>query len=152
MTRDWLLTAALVVIAAPMAWAGAGPTKEVGASRNPPGYVTEGQFSNSHLGALDQPQPQLPKAGPVYGISGPWPLYTAKLHPGHGMKAVERNCSICHAVTYITMQPPLPAGVWKAEVGKMMNVMGAKRYIPEATAKEIIGYLQTYYVPGKRKQ
>lgn len=150
--RNKTLLFAVIALATPTAWAGAPAAPEAGALLNAPSYVTEGHYKASTLGTLSQPQPTLPSTGPVYGIKGPWPLYTAKLHPGKGEAAVQGNCSICHAVTYITMQPPLPAPVWKAEVDKMMNVMGAKQYIDPATAAEIVTYLQTYYVPGKRTE
>jgi hypothetical protein len=47
------------------------------------------------------------------------------------------------------MQPPLPAPTWDAEVNKMIKTFGAS--IPEATAKEIISYLQEHYTPENRK-
>ncbi|HKW64101.1 MAG TPA: hypothetical protein VJN89_16235 [Candidatus Acidoferrum sp.] len=57
---------------------------------------------------------------------------------------------MCHSTRYITMQPPLPATTWEAEVNKMIKTFGAP--IPEATAKKITSYLQTHYTPQTRKQ
>jgi hypothetical protein len=52
--------------------------------------------------------------------------------------------------TYITMQPPLPAGAWDATVQKMINGFGAA--IPEESAGQIVTYLQAHYAPGNREQ
>jgi hypothetical protein len=52
--------------------------------------------------------------------------------------------------TYITMQPPLPAGAWDATVQKMINDFGAA--IPEESAGQIVTYLQAHYAPGNREQ
>jgi hypothetical protein len=47
------------------------------------------------------------------------------------------------------MQPPLPAATWDTEVNKMIHAYGAP--VPEASAKEIIFYLQHNFTPETRK-
>jgi hypothetical protein len=59
-------------------------------------------------------------------------------------------CNTCHSPRYITMQPPLPAATWEAEVNKMNNSYSAG--IPEETTRKIIAYLQTQYTPETRKR
>lgn len=73
-----------------------------------------------------------------------------KLADGEGRAETESFCATCHSTRYITMQPPLPAATWEAEVNKMIKTFGAP--IPEASAKEITSYLQTHYTPEMRKQ
>ena len=58
-------------------------------------------------------------------------------------------CSVCHTTTYITMQPPLPGTVWKAEVEKMIKVYGAA--IPPDAEAKILAYLQSHYTPETRR-
>ena len=113
-----------------------------------PGLLSAGDYSDGTLGAAQQPARMDVQPGSVYRV-GKWPTYTADLAPGKGHDAVVGNCSMCHSVTYITMQPPLPAGTWKAEVRKMIAVMGAP--IQPATEEEIVAYLQEHYTPGTRK-
>jgi hypothetical protein len=72
------------------------------------------------------------------------------LEPGEGKAEVEGYCSMCHSTRYITMQPPLPAAAWEAEVTKMRNAFGAT--IPDEAASKIVGYLKTHYTPETRKQ
>lgn len=57
---------------------------------------------------------------------------------------------MCHSTRYITMQPPLPAATWEAEVNKMNKTFGAN--IPEAVSQKIVRYLQANYTPATRKQ
>ena len=64
--------------------------------------------------------------------------------PGH--ETVENNCSICHSLDYITMQPTFTRAQWTAEVNKMIKVMGAP--IPEESAKIIESYLTVSYGTG----
>jgi hypothetical protein len=51
---------------------------------------------------------------------------------------------------YITMQPPLSADTWAAEVAKMQKAYGAN--IPEEISKKIILYLGSHYTPETRKR
>jgi hypothetical protein len=73
----------------------------------------------------------------------------AELAEGEGRPETQIFCGTCHSTRYITMQPPLPAATWEAEVNKMVKTFGAP--IPEATAKKITSYLQTHYAPENRK-
>jgi len=59
-------------------------------------------------------------------------------------------CNTCHTPSYITMQPPLPAATWKAEVDKMGKAFGAQ--IPTGAQTRIIKYLDTHYTPQTRKR
>ena len=113
-----------------------------------PGLLSSGDYTPGTLGRAQQPARMPPSEGSVYRV-GKWPLYTAELAPGAGRDAVVANCSMCHSVTYITMQPPLPPAAWQAEVHKMIAVLGAP--IQPATAEEIVDYLQQHYTPQTRK-
>lgn len=84
-----------------------------------------------------------------YSIS-PFPSVASKLAEGEGRAETESFCAVCHSTRYITMQPPLPAATWEAEVNKMIKTFGGP--IPEASAKKITSYLQTHYTPETRKQ
>lgn len=72
-----------------------------------------------------------------------------QLAEGDGRAETESFCALCHSTRYITMQPPLPAATWEAEVNKMVKTFGAP--IPEASAKKITAYLQAHYTPENRK-
>lgn len=79
-----------------------------------------------------------------------FPSFAPELAEGEGRAETESFCAMCHSTRYITMQPPLPAATWEAEVNKMIKTFGAP--IPEASAKKIVSYLQTHYTPETRKQ
>lgn len=79
-----------------------------------------------------------------------FPSFAPELAEGEGRAETESFCAMCHSTRYITMQPPLPAATWEAEVNKMIKAFGAP--IPEASAKKITSYLQTHYTPETRKQ
>ena len=113
-----------------------------------PGLVSAGDYVAGTLGEAFQPARAAAQPGSVYRV-GKWPTYTADLAPGKGRDTVVGNCSMCHSVTYITMQPPLPAAAWKAEVHKIIAAMGAP--IQPATADEIVSYLQQHYTPQTRQ-
>lgn len=78
-----------------------------------------------------------------------FPSFAPELAEGEGRSETESFCAMCHSTRYITMQPPLPATTWEAEVNKMTKTFGAP--IPETSAKKIISYLQTHYTPETRK-
>ena len=78
-----------------------------------------------------------------------YPSLAADLADGDGRKDTESFCTVCHSTRYITMQPPLPAATWEAEINKMTKTYGA--VIPEAPAKKIVAYLQAHYTPETRK-
>ena len=78
-----------------------------------------------------------------------YPVPSADLAPGDGVQEIRIYCNTCHSPTYITMQPPLPAATWEAEVNKMNKTFGAG--IPEDSAQKIIVYLQAHYTAENRK-
>jgi hypothetical protein len=100
--------------------------------------------------ASNLPQTAAPELSPDadYHVSA-FPSFPAELAAGNGQPETQSFCAMCHSSRYITMQPPLPAAVWEAEVNKMIKTYGAP--IPEASAKKIISYLQTHYTPENRK-
>jgi hypothetical protein len=108
-----------------------------------------GDYSQTNLGSLNQPEPQKQSNGATYSVDA-YPLYRPTLEPGEGRELVDAYCSTCHSTRYITMQPPLPAATWEAEVNKMVKTFG--QAIPEDTIPKITKYLQTHYTPETRKQ
>jgi mono/diheme cytochrome c family protein len=108
-----------------------------------------GYYSPAELGSLRQAAPiqLLPDAN--YQVSA-YPVPAVDLAPGDGLQDVQIYCNTCHGPRYITMQPPLPAATWEAEVDKMNKTFGAG--IPEDNTKRIILYLQARYTPENRKQ
>lgn len=107
-----------------------------------------GYYSGKNTGVIAQPAPLKETDGATYAVSS-YPLYPPELAPGPGRLEVQSYCSTCHSTRYITMQPPLPAETWTAEVNKMVKVMGQP--IPEDVQPVIIEYLQTHYTPETRK-
>jgi hypothetical protein len=108
-----------------------------------------GYYNAQNPGEIRQEAPLRLRDGASY-TTGRFPLYPPQLEPGEGREAVEANCSTCHSVRYITMQPPLPATAWEAEVNKMINVFGCD--IPPDAKPVVINYLQTHYTPETRKR
>lgn len=108
-----------------------------------------GYYDSHTYGELRQIAPMKPSSGATYSISS-FPLFPPDLEPGEGREAVQSNCSTCHSVRYITMQPPLPAATWEAEVNKMINVMGLD--LPPDAKPLIIHYLATHYTPETRQR
>jgi hypothetical protein len=74
-----------------------------------------------------------------------YPLYPPELAAGDGRQETSAYCAMCHSTRYITMQPPLPAATWEAEVNKMNKTFGAN--IPPAVTEKIIRYLVAHYTP-----
>ncbi|TFU17751.1 cytochrome c [Thermus tengchongensis] len=111
--------------------------------------VVLGNYAQGTLGNVLQPAPVQESGGSTYRV-GAWPLYTPDLPDGPGKDLVLSYCQVCHSVTYIPMQPPLPAATWEAEVNKMIKTFGAQ--IPEDAAKQIVAYLQAHFTPETRKQ
>lgn len=114
-----------------------------------PGLVRSGQYSKGTLLSITQPDSAQQSLDSVYSV-GTYPLYTPELAPGKGREIILAYCGFCHSTTYITMQPPLPATTWEAEVSKMIDTYGAP--IPEDETKQIIAYLQAHYAPETRRQ
>jgi hypothetical protein len=123
------------------------PSLAIGADTLP-GVVTTGRYGEGTLATARQPAPDAGTPGGVYGV-GAWPSYTPPLADGAGRELVIGACSICHSTTYITMQPPLPAATWAAEVDKMIKTFGAS--ISDDVAKQITQYLQNHYTPETRR-
>ncbi len=108
-----------------------------------------GYYSQTNLGSLTQTAPHAPASGAVYSVEA-FPVYRPELEPGEGRELVDAYCNTCHSTRYITMQPPLPAATWEAEVNKMIKVFGQP--IPNDATPKIIQYLQRHYTPETRKR
>ncbi len=132
----------ITTVLALLALASAGAGLLYGQSQN-------GYYSQTNLGSLTQPAPRALMTGAVYSVEA-FSLYRPELEPGEGRELVDAYCNTCHSTRYITMQPPLPAATWEAEVNKMIKVFGQP--IPEDATPKIIQYLQTHYTPETRKR
>ena len=62
-----------------------------------------------------------------------------QLPPGPGRTEFATNCVVCHSPRYVSMQPPFPRKVWKAEVKKMVDAYKAP--ISEHDQAQIVDYL-----------
>ena len=111
--------------------------------------VRSGGYGSRKGESLAQPSAKVEQAEAGYSVA-PFPSLPADLAEGVGRAETESFCSLCHSTRYITMQPPLPAQTWEAEMNKMIKTYGAQ--IPEAPAKKILAYLQAHYTPENRKQ
>ncbi|MFZ0980888.1 MAG: hypothetical protein WAN23_15905 [Candidatus Acidiferrales bacterium] len=111
--------------------------------------VEKGNYAPATLGQVQQPAPATLTDDSVYQVSA-YPQYAPELAEGEGRAETASFCNLCHSTRYITMQPPLPAATWEAEVTKMRKTFGAP--IPDASATLIIKYLQTHYTPDTRKE
>jgi cytochrome c5 len=108
-----------------------------------------GSYSAAKADSLEQTVSAPTSNDGNYFVS-PFASAAPKLAEGEGRAETESFCVMCHSTRYITMQPPLAAATWEAEVNKMVKTFGAP--IPETSAKKIISYLQAHYTPEKRKQ
>jgi mono/diheme cytochrome c family protein len=108
----------------------------------------KGYYTPAPLGSLlhSAPREFLPDSN--YEVSA-YPVPAAELTHGDGLQEVQIYCNTCHSPRYITMQPPLPAASWAAEVKKMNETFGAG--ISEDSTQKIIVYLQAHYAPENRK-
>ena len=111
--------------------------------------LKKGYYAPDQLGSIQQAAPTALSPDGAYEVSA-YPVPTLELAPGDGRQDVQIYCNTCHSPRYITMQPPLPAATWEAEVNKMNKAYGAG--IPEDTTRKIIAYLQTHYTPETRKR
>jgi hypothetical protein len=111
--------------------------------------LKKGYYSPDQFGSIQQAAPAALSPDAAYEVST-YPVPPLELAPGDGRQDVQIYCNICHSPRYITMQPPLPAATWEAEVNKMNKAYGAG--IPEETTRKIIEYLQTHYTPESRKR
>jgi len=82
--------------------------------------------------------------------AGQYPQFDPDLAAGEGKETLELYCSTCHSPRYVTMQPPLSADAWTAEVEKMRKTFGAS--IPDEDAKKIAQYLGAHYTVDTRKR
>ena len=110
--------------------------------------LKKGYYSPDQLGSIRQAAPAALSPNAEYEVPA-YPVPTLELAPGDSRQDVQIYCNTCHSPRYITMQPPLPAATWEAEVNKMNKAYGAG--IPEENAKKIIEYLQAHYTPETRK-
>jgi hypothetical protein len=110
--------------------------------------LKKGYYSPDQLGSIQQAAPAALSPDADYEVSV-YPVPTLELAPGDGRQDVQIYCNTCHSPRYITMQPPLPAAAWEAEVNKMNKAYGAG--IPEDTTRKITAYLQTHYTAETRK-
>jgi hypothetical protein len=113
------------------------------------GDLKKGYYSPAELGSVRQAAPVELLPDSNYQVSA-YPVPAADLAAGDGLQDVQIYCNTCHSPRYITMQPPLPAATWEAEVNKMNKAFGAG--IPEENSKKIILYLQAHYTAENRKQ
>jgi hypothetical protein len=111
--------------------------------------LKKGYYSPAQLGVLRQAAPIELSPDSNFQVSA-YPVPAVDLAPGDGLQDVQIYCNTCHGTRYITMQPPLPAATWEAEVNKMNKTFGAA--IPEDNTRKIILYLQAHYAPETRKQ
>ena len=110
--------------------------------------LQKGEYTPSQLGSLQQPAPQHLEPDANFAVSA-YPVPTLDLAPGDGLQEVRIYCNTCHTPRYITMQPPLPAATWEAEVNKMNKAFGAN--IPDEESRKIVAYLQAHYATDTRR-
>jgi len=110
--------------------------------------VKKGYYTPSKLGSLQQAAPVQMASDSNYEVSA-YPAPAPELASGDGLAEVRIHCSTCHSPRYITMQPPLPAATWEAEVTKMNKAFGAG--IPEDSTRKIIAYLKAHYTVDNRR-
>jgi mono/diheme cytochrome c family protein len=107
-----------------------------------------GSYAPNSLGQITQAAPVSLAEDSSYEVAS-YPAFALQLADGPGRAETQINCSSCHTTRYITMQPPLPAATWDAEVRKMIKTYGAQ--ISDADAQKIIQYLQAHYTSETRK-
>jgi mono/diheme cytochrome c family protein len=107
-----------------------------------------GFYAPDGFGQITQSAPVALEDGSSYAAAV-YPAFPIQLAEGAGRGETQISCNTCHTVRYITMQPPLPAATWDAEVHKMIKTYGGQ--ISDADAQKIIQYLQTHYTPETRK-
>jgi hypothetical protein len=111
--------------------------------------LKKGYYRPTELGSLHQPAPIELSPDSNYQVLA-YPATGADLAPGDGIQDVRIYCDTCHSPSYITMQPPLPAATWEAELNKMNKTFGAA--IPDASTQKILEYLKTHYSIENRKR
>jgi mono/diheme cytochrome c family protein len=111
--------------------------------------LRNGDYRPAEMGNIQQAAPPELSANSTYEVSA-YPMFAPELAAGDGKQEVESYCAMCHSPRYITMQPPLPAATWEAEVNKMNKAYGAA--IPDGVSQKIVQYLRTNYTPETRKR
>ena len=111
--------------------------------------VKRGNYRPAELGTVQQMAPEELSPDSNYEVAA-YPVPASELAAGEGRQEVLIYCNTCHSPRYVTMQPPLAAATWEAEMTKMNKTFGAA--IPEDVSKKILSYLQTHYTPESRKQ
>ncbi|WP_407543432.1 c-type cytochrome (plasmid) [Deinococcus radiomollis] len=107
------------------------------------------QYAEQMRGVIDQAAATPYTTDASYSI-GTIPQDTPPLIEGQGVELVRTNCSVCHATTFISSQPPLPGSTWHDEVYKMKEKYGAT-FISDDNANKIIAYLSAHYTPETHK-
>jgi hypothetical protein len=107
-----------------------------------------GYYRPGRSGSIAQTLPPTRSINATYDV-GSYPLYRPVMAAGDGRQEVDAYCNTCHSPIYITMQPPLKADTWTAEVNKMEKTYGAE--IPDDAHQKIVHYLQSHYTPETRK-
>src|SRR5262252_4622542 len=101
--------------------------------------LKKGYYRPAELGSVRQTAASELSPDSNFQVSA-YPVPGADLAPGDGSQEVRVYCNTCHSPSYITMQPPLPAATWEAEVNKMNKTFGAA--IPDASTQKILAYLK----------
>lgn len=112
--------------------------------------LQSGSYASTDPGAIRQGAAGTFQADAKYEAGAAYRSYPTALAEGEGQQETASFCSMCHSTRYITMQPPLPAATWDAEVNKMIKTYGAP--IPDAAGKKIVLYLQQHYQPENRRE
>ncbi len=115
----------------------------------PSGTSSPAQYADQMRGVIDQAASASYTTDASYAI-GTIPQDTPALIPGQDVEVVQTNCSVCHATTFISSQPPLPGSTWHDEVYKMKEKYGAT-FISDDNANKIIAYLSAHYTPETHK-
>ena len=110
--------------------------------------LRNGSYRPAELGSVRQAAPIELSPDSNYQVSA-YPVPAADLTPGDGSQEVQIYCNTCHSARYITMQPPLAAATWEAEVNKMNKTFGAA--ISDDSTRKIILYLQAHYTAENRR-
>jgi mono/diheme cytochrome c family protein len=110
--------------------------------------LIRGSYRPTDLGSMQQTAAPELSTDSIYNVPA-YPVPALELALGEGRQEVQIYCNTCHSPRYITMQPPLPAAAWEAEVNKMNKTFGAA--IPDEETRKIIRYLQAHYTPENRK-
>lgn len=116
---------------------------------SPAGDSVAAQYAEQLRGVIDQAAATPYTTDASYSI-GTIPQDTPPLIEGQGVELVRTNCSVCHATTFISSQPPLPGSTWHDEVYKMKEKYGAT-FISDDSANKIIAYLSAHYTPETHK-